>query len=180
MRHRSSSLVLAAAALAGAALAPTPASAASRSWSDCGRAATTEAAVQAGLPARLDADRRLTQLLDPRRPSTVYTTASQALCADYDGDGDVDRLALLRCCTVSSPSPFAVLRNDGGRFAIAYARLSDPVFRLSPGRRRTLVERTPVYAAGDPNCCPSRLRERRISWTGDRFRSTTRIVRAPR
>jgi hypothetical protein len=158
-------------------LSAAPADAASRSWSDCGKAATTEAAAQAGLPARMDADPKLRAVFGEQPPSQTYTRATRAFCADFDGDGDVDRLGLYECCTVSSPAPFAILRNDGGRFAIAYARLSDVVFRMSPGRGRAIVVKTPRYAATDPNCCPSRLTERRITWTGSRFKSTTRTTK---
>lgn len=158
---------------------PAAAHGASRSWHDCGRAATQTAATQAGLPARLDADGGLARVFDDEKPSTVYTKVTRALCADYDGDGDLDRAALYECCTVSSPGPFAVLRNDGATFAIAYARLSDAVFRLR-GAGSRLVETTPKYARSDANCCPSRLTERRIRWTGSRFASSIRVRRAPR
>jgi len=43
---------------------------------------------------------------------------------------------------------------------------------------RDLIEREPKYARSDANCCPSRIRERRIHWTGTRFRTTVRLRRA--
>lgn len=152
---------------------------AGRTWQDCGRAATTQAGTAAGLPARLDADPGLQRVFGDEKPSQTYTKAQRALCADFDGDGDLDRAGLYTCCTVSSPSPLAILRNDGaGRWAIAYARLGDPVFKLR-GSGSRLVTTTPKYASSDPNCCPSRLTERRIRWTGDHFTSSVRVRRAP-
>ncbi len=161
------------ATLVVAAAAP----AASRTWKPCDKAATKAAADQAGLPARMDGDARLRSVFGDDAPSTVLTTVSRSLCADFDGDGDLDRAALYKCCTVSSPSPIAILRKDGPGYAIAYARLNDAVFGLRTAGR-DLVEREPKYARTDPNCCPSQIRERRIHWTGTRFKTTIRIRRA--
>ena len=152
--------------------------AASRSWTPCSKAMTKAAAGQAGVPARMDADPRLQSIFGDEAPSSMLTAITRSLCADYDGDGDVDRAALYKCCTVSSPSPIVILRNEGGGdYAIAFARLSDAVFALRTAGR-DLVEREPKYARTDPNCCPSQIRERRIHWTGTRFKTTIRIRRA--
>ena len=129
-------------------------------------------------PARMDADPRLQSIFGDDAPSSVLTSVDRSLCADFDGDGDVDRAALYKCCTVSSPSPIAILRNEGGAgYAIAYARLSDAVFSLR-AVGRDLVARSPKYAPTDANCCPSRISERRIHWTGTRFKTTVRIRKA--
>lgn len=169
---------LAATIACGASLAATAAApAASRSWAPCSKQATKAAAEQAGLPARMDADPRLRSIFGDDAPSSVLTTVDRSLCADFDGDGDVDRAALYKCCTVSSPSPIAILRKDGAGYAIAYARLSDAVFSLRPSGR-DLVSRSPKYAPTDANCCPSRISERRIHWTGSRFKTTVRIRKA--
>ena len=166
-----------AAALGAALLAATPASAASRTWRPCSRTATKAAAERAGLPARMDADDRLRVIFGDDPPSSELKTIGRSLCADYDGDGDVDRLALYRCCTVSSPAPFAILRRDGAAYAIAYARLHDAVLALRASGR-DLVEREPKYAREDANCCPSQVRERRIHWGGRRFTTRVRLRRA--
>jgi hypothetical protein len=170
------SLTTFAAALAALMLAATPASAASRTWKPCSRTATKAAAERAGLPARMDADDRLRVIFGQDRPSSVLTSIGRSLCADYDGDGDVDRLALYRCCTVSSPAPFAILRRDGAAYAIAYARLHDTVFAIRASGR-DLVEREPKYAREDANCCPSHVRERRIHWSDRRFETSVRLRR---
>jgi hypothetical protein len=128
----------------------------------------------------MDNDPKLQAVFSDTKPSTVYGAPNRALCADYDADGDLDRLAWYRCCTVSSPSPFVIVRNDGATFAIAYARWSDTVFSLRAREPRRLLERMPEYARTDPNCCPSRYRDRTIRWDGKRFRSTVRVVRARR
>ena len=125
----------------------------------------------------MDADPRLREIFGGDAPSTVLKTITRSLCADYDGDGDVDRLALYGCCTVSSPAPFAILRNDRTGYAVAYSRLSDIVFAIRTAGR-DLIEREPKYARSDANCCPSRIRERRIRWTGTRFSTTVRVRRA--
>ncbi len=171
----SAALAAATIALAAMLVASAAAPAASRNWAACSKAMTKAAAGQAGVPARMDADPRLKSIFGDDAPSSVLTTISRSLCADYDGDGDVDRAALYKCCTVSSPSPIVILRNEGGGdYAIAYARLNDAVFSLRTSGR-DLVEREPKYAPNDPNCCPSQIRERRIHWTGTRFKTTVRI-----
>ncbi len=161
--------------MALAAAAPAPA--ASRQWHACSKAATKAAAEQAGLPARMDADERLRSIFGEQLPSASLTSIGRSLCADYDGDGDVDRLAMYRCCTVSSPAPFAILRNDGATYAITYARLNDAIFAIRTAGR-DVVEREPSYSRTDANCCPSRIRERRIHWTGKRFKTTVRLRKA--
>ncbi len=176
---RNAFTVAAAAIALGAPLVMASASpAASRSWAPCSKAMTKAAAGQAGVPARMDADPKLQSIFGDEAPSSMLTTITRSLCADYDGDGDVDRAALYKCCTVSSPSPIVILRNEGaGDYAIAFARLSDAVFALRTAGR-DLIEREPKYARTDPNCCPSQIRERRIHWTGTRFKTTIRIRKA--
>jgi hypothetical protein len=155
----------------------TAAPAASRNWAACGKALTTSAGGQAGVPARLDGDPKLQSVFGDTAPSSELKV-SRSLCADYDADGDIDRAALYDCCTVSSPSPVVILRNEGGGdYAIAYARLNDAVFFLRTAGR-DLVARSPKYARNDPNCCPSRFSDRRIHWTGSRFATTVRIRKA--
>jgi hypothetical protein len=165
-------------ALGATLIAASAAPAASRNWKPCDKAKTKAAAGQAGLPARMDADPRLQTIFGDDAPSSVLKTITRSLCADYDGDGDVDRAALYKCCTVSSPSPIAILRNEGGGdYTIAFSRLDDAVFALRTAGR-DLIEREPKYARSDPNCCPSQIRERRVHWTGKRFATTVRIRRA--
>lgn len=173
-------LTLAAAAAAAGFALPAPASqAASRSWQDCGRAATKAAADGAGVPAALDADPGLRRIFAEPSASTTFDSVDRAYCADFDGDGDLDRAALYTCCTVSSPSPFVILRNRGTRFTIAYAKLASPVFRVRRAGR-ALVLREPRYSRSDANCCPSRYRDSALRWTGKRFKSNVRLRRAPR
>lgn len=168
---------LGAALLAATLVAPAAAPAAGRTWKACDRALTTAAAGQAGVPARIDGNPKLKSIFGDDAPSSVLKL-SRSLCADFDGDGDVDRAALYKCCTVSSPSPIVTLRNEGGGdYTIAFARLHDAVFALRTAGR-DLLERSPKYARTDPNCCPSRITERRIHWTGTRFATSVRIRKA--
>lgn len=169
----------AAVALGATLIVAATASAASRNWTPCGTAAAKVAAGQALLPERMDADPRLRRIFGDQAPSSVLKI-SRSLCADYDGDGDRDRAVLYTCCTVSSPSPIAILRNDGGGgHTIVFARLHDAVLTLRTAGR-DLVEREPRYAPTDANCCPSQVRERRIHWNGRRFATTVRIRKAQR
>jgi len=170
--------VVGAAAAVGAALLPvTAAEAASRDWHGCSRTATTVAASLAGVPAALDANPRLRSIFGDQLPSATFHTVYRAYCADFDGDGDVDRAAQYACCTVSSPSPVAILRNNGASFEIVYKRFGAPIFRVRRSGRK-LVLREPKYSSNDANCCPSRFRDRTLRWTGTRIKATVRIRRA--
>jgi len=153
------------------------AQAASRTWKGCSRVATKAAADVAGVPATLDGNPGLRRVFGDQAPSSTFTTVRRAFCADFDGDGDVDRAAMYACCTVSSPSPIVILRNNGTGFAIVYKRLGAPVFSFRRSGR-ALVLREPKYAASDANCCPSRIRSRRLRWTGSHFKSTVRTRHA--
>jgi len=156
----------------------TAADAASRNWHGCGKSSTTAAANLAGVPAVMDADSGLGGVFGQDAPSAIYGPVYRAFCADFDGDGDLDRAAEYVCCTVSSPSPIVILRNSGSSFAIAYKKLGNPVFRFR-AKGRALVVREPKYSSMDANCCPSHYRERTLRWTGTRFKTTIRIRRAP-
>jgi hypothetical protein len=169
--------IVAAAALGALAL-PGGAQAASRNWHGCGKAATQLAANLAGVPAALDADAGLARVFGDERPSVAYGSVYRAFCADFDGDGDLDRAAQYACCTVSSPSPVFILRSDVTTFAIAYKRLRAAIFRVRRSGRR-LILREPKYSPNDANCCPSHYRDRTLRWTGTRFKVTTKIRRAP-
>ena len=130
--HRGVLVCFGAAAAVGAVLLPvTVAQAAtSRNWHGCNRTATTFAANLAGVPAALDANPGLRRTFGDQLPSATFSAVSRAYCADFDGDGDVDRAAQYACCTVSSPSPVVILRNNGASFAIVYKRFGTPIFRL--------------------------------------------------
>ena len=164
-------------AVVGVALLPVAAAeGASRDWHGCGRDATKAAADLAGVPGVLDADPGLGEVFGGGRPSAVYNGVYRAYCADFDGDGDVDRAAQYVCCTVSSPSPVVILRNNTTSFAIVYKRLRAPVFRIRRGGRK-LVLREPKYSPMDANCCPSYFRDRTLRWTGTRIKATVRVRR---
>lgn len=177
--HRRARGFAVAAALASAFLPSGAAEAANRNWHGCSRGATQAAAELAGVPAALDADPRLRNIFGDEPPSRTYNGVRRAYCADFDGDGDIDRAALYACCTVSSPSPVVILRNNRTSFAIVYKRLHAPVLRVRRAGR-ALVVREPKYSSTDANCCPSRYRDRILRWTGTRFNSTIRVRRAPR
>jgi hypothetical protein len=169
-------LALLAASIACAAAAP-GASAATARWWGCGTGPAATAAQAAGVPAALDADPGLRRVFGDDPPSSILEPY-RAFCADFDRDGDVDRALLYACCTVSSPGPYAILRNDGaGRFSVSYARLGDIVFSLRP-RGGRLVVRSPKYGPADPNCCPSRLSVRVLRWTGTRWAGRVSVRRA--
>src|SRR3954466_34256 len=111
---RTFTAVIAALAVGATLAAAGPRPAGSRTWTPCDKALTKAAAGQAGVPARMDGDAGLRRIFGEEAPSSVLKTIATTRCADFDGDGDIDRAALYKCCTVSSPSPVVILRNQGG------------------------------------------------------------------
>jgi len=93
----------------------------------------------------------------------------RVICEDLDGDGQDEMNALYTCCTVSSPSALGVFKAaPDGRWQLVHARLRGPIFKLERGDNQ-VVATEPVYSRSDSNCCPSRLREVKVGWTGTTF-----------
>jgi hypothetical protein len=143
-------------------------------WTRCSKAKGDAAARSAGLARALNRDRSLRRVFRGVRPSSVYRRPGTSLCGDFDRDGDTDRAVLYRCCTVSSPAPWVVVRRQGSRWRIAYRRLHDTTFKLQ-GSGRSLKTTEPKYGRGDANCCPSRLRIGWLRWTANGFKRTLRL-----
>ena len=103
--------------------------------------------------------------LDARLGSVFAPTGEtfwvqQAFCRDLTGDGAAELVALLGCCTVSSPTPWAILqRGADGRGRVAFLTASaNYVRRLRVGSlngRPVIVERRQVVTRYDANCCPT-------------------------
>jgi hypothetical protein len=94
----------------------------------------------------------------------------QLLCADVTADGTREMIVLLNCCTVSSPSPWAIFKvNARGRWALRYSRIRTVAFRLRVDAARDVEAKSPRYAPSDPNCCPSSYQYVRAHWTGTAF-----------
>ena len=89
------------------------------------------------------------------------------LFADVTGDGKSD--ALVRVMTGGAAGAVAVyaLSTDGTtssdlRVVMRNQRLYRATLKVSSAHN--LVVRTPIYAAGDTMCCPSRARDRTYAW----------------
>ena len=75
-------------------------------------------------------------------------------CADL-GNGHTDMVVEFMCCTVHSPTPFAIFRAVGSRWRLSYSWNGEPPIYGLRLHRRTLVERRPVWLPSDSLCCPS-------------------------
>jgi hypothetical protein len=95
---------------------------------------------------------------------------SRVRCRDLTGDGKREMGVLLRCCTVSSYSPFLIFRPAGSAWEYRYAKSRMTIFKVS-ARGRSFVLKEPDYAATDPNCCPSDYRYYRIRYRHGEFRT---------
>lgn len=150
-----------------------------RSWSKCSKTAGNAAAAKAGVRRAMDNDRVLKRVFDGTRPSSIYRRPSTSLCADFNGDGRLDRALHYQCCTVSSPAPWVVLRGGRSGWRIAYKRLSDTTFRLEADGRRLSTTEPKYDFSQDALCCPSQLRIGTLRWTGSSFKRTFVIKRTP-
>ena len=93
-------------------------------------------------------------------PTAGLFVVDQSLCRDLDGDGVAEMVVLLGCCTVSSPTPWAILSRPGsGNPTLRFLATEGSYIRrlevknaaggpVIEARRRTL---TPY----DANCCPT-------------------------
>src|SRR6188472_3199034 len=150
------------------ALAARPAQGARpRSWHKCSKRLTKAVADEAGVPDVLNRDATLRRAFKPQKPSTIYRYVNDALCGDFDGDGDRDRAILFDRYTGGSYGPWFVLRRSGSKWRITYKRLHDITFSMTGGQDLKTV--VPVYSRNDANCCPSRIRIGTLHWTGRSF-----------
>jgi hypothetical protein len=89
--------------------------------------------------------------------------------ADFTGDGAEDAVVIIESGGTLGDLGAALFTLDAGR-----PRLLGVVehggkveVRAAETGRGLIVSLTGVYAAGDAQCCPSRLRERVYQWAGD-------------
>ncbi len=103
---------------------------------------------------------------------------------DFTGSGHNDQ-AVVQVRQVGSDATLDyyvfTVRNGDLKALLQRTGISHGQVKLGPDDA-SLVETSPVYAAGDPNCCPSNLRN--ITWTWDSgsgsfIKSHTEIVPGP-
>lgn len=144
------------------------ASAATASGPDCSRSSAKKAVLASGKFARAvkrdfySRGKRLFQAW------MIY----KLHCRDLTGDGLVDMVVLLSTRpgpnSGAPPIPWAIFRNTGESYELGFSK---PRF---VGTRIELLGNVvqyivPVYERRDPNCCPSTLLTRYVSWDGTRF-----------
>ncbi len=86
----------------------------------------------------------------------TYAVGS-VLCRDLDRDGLTEMGVLLRCCTVSSASPFLVFRRNADGWKLAFSRARNTVWNAR-ARGKRFVLKLPNYRRSDAHCCPSSFR----------------------
>jgi hypothetical protein len=148
---------LCAASAPGAAAAPA-----------CTKAAARKAVVSTGFARRIKTT--LGSVFRPGESVLGLYGVGQLLCADVTADGTREMIVLLQCCTVASPSPWAIFKVDArGRWALRYTRIRTVAFRLRVDAAGDVEAKSPRYAPSDPNCCPSSYQYVRAHWTGTAF-----------
>ena len=134
----------------------------------CTKAAARKAVAGTGFARRIKAT--LGAVFRPGESVLGLYGVGQLLCADVTADGRREMVVLLQCCTVASPSPWAIFKVDArGRWALRYTRIRTVAFRLRVDAAGDVEAKSPRYAAADPNCCPSSYQYVRAHWTGSAF-----------
>jgi hypothetical protein len=101
-------------------------------------------------------------------------------------------VVLLRCCTVSTPSPWAIYIRQGKSWRLSYERIGYKTENIEGGtlaaytvfglrvsgatQPPSITEQNPWYGPTDANCCPSGYVYRTVAWDGSRFVATTSPV----
>ena len=119
--------------------------------------------------------RRLAGMLKSQTGAPIFGTydVAKLICRDVTRDNKPEMIVLLQCCTVSTPSPWAIF----GRNANGWQPVFDVVDRhlavygkgLRVNRAGDVVETLPRYKKSDALCCPSSLYHRTTHWNGSRF-----------
>ena len=157
-------------------------SAASAQLPDCSKATAESVYERSDLPERIEAAYgSFTE--DARELFQV----NQHFCADLTGDGSLEMVVMVVCCTVSSPRPWAIYQAaPDGRMRVAFAAIR--VSYVAPLRLRgtgpnakDVVERRAILRRRDAGCCPSGgSRYRYIRWNGSAFYTAERKIRRKR
>ena len=166
MRGGSRAVVVAALTTLACALhaAPSPAAAPA-----CTQAAARKAIVASGFARKVKATLGASFFGSNGSVLGLYRVR-RPLCADVTGDGTPEMVVLLRCCTVSSPSPWAIfMATSRGSWGLRYSRIRTVVFDLRVDAGADVEAKSPRYAPSDRNCCPSSFDYVRAHWTGTTF-----------
>jgi len=85
---------------------------------------------------------------------------------DLTRDGRRDMIVRVHSGGTAGVLAYYVYAEVGGR--VRLIRAVNDTYRVGVGidAKRRLVERNPIYAADDPNCCPSAVRVRVFRWNG--------------
>lgn len=96
--------------------------------------------------------------------------------ADLTGDGNEEALVVVESGGTAGDLGAAVYRLGSGRASILawIDRAGHIELETNAARNLSLIRvQQGIYAPGDANCCPSRIREIRLRWNGVEFLSVT-------
>lgn len=95
--------------------------------------------------------------------------------ADFTGDGTEDALVVIESGGTLGDLGAALFTMQAGvpRLLGTIEHGGRVEVRFAETGRGLIASLTGSYAAGDPQCCPSRLHERVYQWTGDRLELIT-------
>lgn len=92
-------------------------------------------------------------------------------CKPLAAHDRVDMIVEFGCCTVHSPTPFAILRpNAFPGWYVSYSSWGPIIYGLRV-HRRTVIERRPVWKPTDVLCCPTGVTQYwSVHWTRGRWK----------
>jgi hypothetical protein len=103
-----------------------------------------------------------------RHPSAASGALSRRL-GDLTGDGKADLVVLVNSGGTANDIAYYVYAEIGGKVRDIRAVNDSYKVGVSITKKHRLVQKDPVYAADDPNCCPSAIRIRVFEWDGTRL-----------
>ena len=114
-----------------------------------------------------------------RHPVGTSGALSRRL-GDLTGDGAVDLVVLVNSGGTANDIAYYVYTEIGGKVRDIRAVNDAYKVGVSITKKHRLVQKDPIYAANDPNCCPSSIRIRVFGWNGSvLMRLRNRVVPTP-
>jgi hypothetical protein len=99
--------------------------------------------------------------------------------ADFTADGQQDVLVPIASGGTSGIVAFYVYSYHFGPLRAILAR--PDVYRVGLRHKKgDLVVDSPIYAANDANCCPSKIERRTLHFNGQKFRAVRTVIIRPR
>ena len=101
----------------------------------------------------------------PTGPSQITPYLDTVSYTDLTADGQDEAIVLVRTPGTGSYRSYYIYGYADGAPVLLFSRQDVKSGQIAPGPlTASFVETEPVYAAGDPECCPSQLKQTTYTW----------------